>query len=280
MKKNTLLLSLLLLLSSASAYSKVLIWDIGDVLYKTSEYGVARSIGLSHFIGYALFSWQNPKNIKPVLFDVLNQIPCSPIPEGIQACTSKGTALPPIMCHWQAGTLSGDEIIRRAERHIETLSQEGYFMSRRERQLILKTIYAMFDPYTLAENMYPIRSGLRLFHRCAHETNNDGTPRNYMIGLSNWDPTSFDIFYDLNESALSHFDKLFVSGKTGLIKPRKAAYEDLIKRLKLNPKDCLVIDDQEVNLKAAQELGFETFHVRRRNYRDLQHVLINCGALS
>ena len=138
----------------------------------------------------------------------------------------------------------------------------------------------MFDPYVLADNMDPIRPGIRLFRRCAHAANPDGTARNFLIALSNWDPASFDIFYDMNQSTLSHFDELVISGKTGLIKPRKAAYQDLIKRYKLNPKDCLVIDDQAVNLKAAKELGFETFLVRPGNYRELQRILTKNGAIS
>lgn len=279
MKLRSLLLTLLVICFSLSLSAKVLIWDIGGVLYKPSRFGIAQQVGLSNFLGYALFEWRNPKQLEPLVFEVLYEMECPALPDKTQAFTGNGIPLPPIMCHWQAGTISGEQIIDRTDAHIAALAEREFFISRREQNLIRRLIYTMFDPYVLAENMYPIRPGVRLLRNCAHAVGPDGGPRNYLIALSNWDPASFDIFYDIYEKDLSHFDELVISGKTGLIKPRKQAYQDLITRYNLDPQECLVIDDQEINLEAAEELGLNTFHVHRRNYRELRNVLIEFGAL-
>ena len=267
------------LISTPFIQAKVLIWDIGDVLLETSRFGMGRSVGLSHFISYMLFDWKSPR-IEPILFDVLDTMDCPELPDSIQAFTKDGIPMPPIMCHWQAGTISGKEIVAQAEKHLDTLFDAGYFVSCREMRLIDKTIRSMFDPRTLATNMSPLWSGIRLLKECAHEYNEDGTPRNILIALSNWDPSSFKIVKELHPDIFDHFDHIVISGDTGRIKPRKAAYEHLIKTFKLTPSACLVIDDQAVNLDAAQELGFETFHVYKRNYRTLRQCLYSCNALS
>lgn len=278
MKLHYLLLGVLLAFTVPVLKAQVIIWDLGGVLFKTNRFGVGRSVGLFNFMSYCLFDWKSPK-IEPLLFDVLDMMDTPPLPDSTRAYTGEGVLLPTIMCHWQAGTISGPEIVSRSRSHIEHLYRSGYFISRRERRLVEKTIHTMFDPYTLAYNMSPIKQGLRLLMECAHEMHENGTPKNYLIALSNWDTLSFDIFHELYYALFSHFDKLVISGDTGLIKPRKAAFMQLITSNKLKPHECLFIDDQLVNIEAAKQCGFQTFHVHNGNYRELRRTLVKLGAL-
>jgi len=273
-------LALLGLLSSIqpTVQSKVIIWDIGEVLYTTNRFGVARSIGLSHFLSRLFFDWKHP-NITPLLFDLLEHIPCQPLPDNARLHDKDGTALAPVQCHYQAGTMSRKEIFDSARDTIDRLEFEGYFYSERERILCEKALLHMFDPQTLAYNTGPIPAGLRLLTECAQEVDAYGIRQNKLIALSNWDTESFDLFYHLNEGYLSLFDALHISGKTGLIKPRAAAYLQLIEIHGLNPRDCLVIDDLESNLTVARSLGFNTFRIQGANYRELRNELIAFGAL-
>ncbi len=278
MKKYSAVLPFLLLLSS-SLHSKVIIWDLGGVLFGRSRLKMAHSIGIGEFLGYWLFDGKSPfTHIEPLIFDILQQIPCSPLPETAGACNKNGRPFPPIMCHWQAGTLSGTEICRLATFHIERLSQEGYFVSRRERRLIEKTIEGMFNPAVLSRCMRPLRGATRVFKECAHACTENGSQRNINIALSNWDPDSFAFLKSRYPFTFSHFDHLVISGNCGYIKPWKSIYQHLIQTCKLNPTDCLFIDDQEENLVAARELGFSTY-LMKGNYRELRRVLVDFGAL-
>ena len=278
MKKHSLLL-LLVLGIATTTYSKVLVWDLGGVLFSSSRMKIASSIGISRFLGYWFLDGKNPfTQVEPRLFDVLSHIPCPPLKEGQNACSKSGRSLPGVMCHWQAGTMSGADIAAGSKKVIERLDQEGYFISRRERMLIDKTIEGMFNPSLLASSMRPIRMTSRIFRECAHEINPDGTQRNINIALSNWDPDSFAILKSRYSFTFSHFDHLVISGQCGYIKPWKSMYEHLIKTHKLNPSECLFIDDQEENLLQAKKLGFNTYHMKG-NYRELRRVLIEFGAL-
>ena len=278
MKKYTLLL-LLILSYAGTTFSKVLIWDLGGVLFRPSRMKIASSIGISKFLGYWFLDRKNPfTQVEPLLFDVLSHIPCPSLPETIRACTKHGKPFPTAMCHWQAGTMSGRDIVAQSKKIIETLNEQNYFVSSRERTLIEKTIEGMFDPLLLAKSMSPMRRTSRIFRECAHEANPDGTQRNINIALSNWDPDSFNSLKSFYSFTFSHFDHLVISGLSGYIKPWKSTYEYLIKTHNLNPSECLFIDDQKENLLQAEKLGFNTYHMIG-NYRELRRVLIEFGAL-
>ncbi len=278
MKLRSLLLSIFLGFT-CSTYSKVVIWDLGGVLFSRSSMRMASSIGLSKFLGYLFLDRRNPfTQVEPLLFDVLSKMPCPPLKESMNACKKNGKPLPNIMCHWQAGTISGAEIVKRSKGLIKSLDQEGYFISRRERVLIERTIEAMFNPSLLIDCMRPMRRTTRVFKDCAHEINEDGSLRNINIALSNWDPDSFALLRSRHSFTLSHFDHFVISGQCGFIKPWKSIYEYLIKTYKLTPSECIFIDDQEENLIAAEKLGFNTY-LMKGNYRELRRVLIEFGAL-
>ena len=53
------------------------------------------------------------------------------------------------------------------------------------------------------------------------------------------------------------FDVLVSSGGSGLLKPDKEIYLLICEKLGLSPRECLYIDDSEVKLNAAKDLGME-----------------------
>lgn len=57
---------------------------------------------------------------------------------------------------------------------------------------------------------------------------------------------------------LSWFDGTVVSGREGVAKPEPAIFTRLLDRFDLPPRTTLMVDDTEVNLDAASELGMGT----------------------
>lgn len=278
MKLRSIALSLLLSIASACK-AKVVIWDLGGVLFGPSRMKMASSIGISRFLGYWFFDRKNPfTQLEPLLFDVLAHVPCPAISQKNPPCNNHGRPFPPIMCHWQAGTMLGTEITQRCKKTVTKLAANGYFVSKRERTLIEKVLEGMFDPDMLAHSMRPLRRNMKLFIDCAHELNDDGTLRNTNIALSNWDPESFVKLQSRFPYTFSHFDHQIISGQCGHLKPWQSTFEYLIHTYKLTPSECIFIDDQLENIKAAQAAGFATYHMRG-NSRELRNVLIEFGAL-
>src|SRR5271169_220159 len=54
------------------------------------------------------------------------------------------------------------------------------------------------------------------------------------------------------------FDYVIESAKIGLRKPDARIYQMMVETLKVNPKNCVYLDDLGVNLKPARELGMTT----------------------
>lgn len=76
-----------------------------------------------------------------------------------------------------------------------------------------------------------------------------------IYGLTNWSAETFPMLLDAC-GFVQQFDDILVSGEEGLIKPDRTIYELLLKRYKLQAQECVFIDDNSDNVKAAQELGF------------------------
>ena len=64
-----------------------------------------------------------------------------------------------------------------------------------------------------------------------------------------------------------------ISADVKIIKPTKAIYELLLKRYKLNVKECLFIDDNLDNVVSAEKIGIKSIHLK--NIDDLSLELKN-----
>jgi putative hydrolase of the HAD superfamily len=63
------------------------------------------------------------------------------------------------------------------------------------------------------------------------------------------------IFEARHREWLAHFSALTYSCEIGVAKPDPRAYEIVAERLGVAPGDCLFLDDREVNVLAAREVG-------------------------
>jgi putative hydrolase of the HAD superfamily len=57
------------------------------------------------------------------------------------------------------------------------------------------------------------------------------------------------------------FDHVIESAKIGLRKPDPRIYQLMVETLKVNPKNCVYLDDLGVNLKPARDMGMTTIKV-------------------
>ncbi len=80
-----------------------------------------------------------------------------------------------------------------------------------------------------------------------------------------------EIFYDYFPKfmALEYFDGIVVSADIHIIKPDKKIYEYLLAKYRLEPEECLFIDDVEENIEGAKRAGMQGV-VFRNNYDDIK----------
>ncbi len=264
---------LFFLLCCYSCSSKVLMFDLGDVLFEQSHFGVARSVGLLKFFSYSLLDHQSP-DIQPLLFDVLDT--CSPQRDSDpdqMICAPNGEPLPQVMCDWLTGTIAPRDFISKAHKKIDMFPD---FVSYREEDLVRSVVTSMADPYILINNTRPIKAGVQLLRDCAAYRDENGN-RHTLIVLSNWDPYSFELLYDRYLNLFNLFDHIIISGHIGLAKPHHACFKHVLDTLHLNPDDCYLIDDQEGNIKAAEQCAMHGLRLNHKNYRALRKQLKHEG---
>ncbi|MCX8473133.1 MAG: HAD family phosphatase [Sediminibacterium sp.] len=88
--------------------------------------------------------------------------------------------------------------------------------------------------------------------------------------LSNNNPVAYPYLMEKFETTFGYefnhlFKDTFYSHFLGEMKPHPEIFNILIKKTGINPTETLFIDDTEVNLKTALQLGFQVFHYDQNN---------------
>lgn len=78
----------------------------------------------------------------------------------------------------------------------------------------------------------------------------------HIYGLTNWAAETFNMVKDMYP-VLSLMEGIVVSGEEKVIKPSPEIYRILLERYALKPSECVFIDDNENNVKAAEALGIK-----------------------
>jgi FMN phosphatase YigB (HAD superfamily) len=252
-----------------------LIWDLGNTLFRVSKMGMAQEIGFSDFALYKLWDHKDPIEIQKIAFKIMADLKK-------QTCThavpkNGELEIPALMCDWFIGDCTGNTICDQVNKKIEELDKKQFFFNEREKRLVTETLHVMLDPQKLAENMKPVKQAIRLLSECCALTDKMGKPLHKQFILSNWDPESFDYLYDSKhgKKVFNFFnpEHIVISGDIGLLKPNPAIYQYMIDVYKLDPKKCIVIDDQQENIDAARAIGMTALLLQDFDYKTLRNQL-------
>jgi putative hydrolase of the HAD superfamily len=75
----------------------------------------------------------------------------------------------------------------------------------------------------------------------------------------------------------AEFDRHFISHLTGLIKPDPDAFEDVVRSFGCTPGEVLFLDDNLLNVEAAQNIGMRA--IRVRGPAEVQRALTDFGII-
>ncbi len=79
-----------------------------------------------------------------------------------------------------------------------------------------------------------------------------------VYGLTNWSHETIHVAYE-RYPFFSLFDGIVVSGFEKMLKPDPRLYQILLERYGLNPSECVFLDDNQINVDAANALGIKAF---------------------
>lgn len=238
---------------------KAIVWDLGGTLFKVDALSLVKKIGFRPIVE-ALVA--NPVKLYRLFWQVLEE--ACPDNDDNTVCMPNGKKAPRLYCEVMAGRLTPGQAKKRAFNAIAHLTREGVITSANEVRLLAKGIMLMFDAATTAASMKPIKAHAKLLEKCAQATDSNGE-KNKLYILSNMDSELFDHLYNNEKNAgiFKHFDRenIVISAHIGLLKPQKEIFEYVTSTYHLDPEECILVDDQEENIGAAQECGWQTIKI-------------------
>ena len=228
----------------------VFIFDMEGVLVRRSIRRVIWEVGPLNFIG--LF---NHLRLDDLVLDFLDQI--VPYDNSIPEVTHNGRRMSAFLVLWLQGKLSHAQAIELIEKAYTRL--RSAVDSSRKIALVKEIAVALVTPDRFARMMEPVPKGVKLLKKCYRSKHSDGSKKNRIFILTNWDSDSFKLM--LADSEFSDFldmcDGIMVSADVQLVKPQKEIFENLFERFDIDPENELTvyIDDNPQNILAAQKLG-------------------------
>ncbi len=244
------------------SHYKTVVFDLGGVLFSTN------SATKNNLILYTLMS--NPTllyhlinfDTKAEYFKLLHQIPA----ESNLTMHHQSEPMPQIMVDWQIGLITPKELKEKVINHIQQSNHSVPIQN-----LCMTIAEFMFTPQTLAHSQISIRSMVRL----AKELKHAGYK---LFALSNWDEYSFQIMKEQHPEIFELFNGIVISGEEKIGKPSSEFYQKLIEKYKLNPSECIFIDDEIINIQTAQEIGFQSIVCNKPT--QVMQELIDLGILT
>ncbi len=241
-----------LALSVHQAHGAHIIFDLNGVLISSNYEQALHQFGLTkkEFLWYIL-TGNSPRTRMFQLFDALQpHLPGQP-----PACDEHGTLLPQLMLDWQQGTFAPEQIREQTLTYCAT--HPNFFSSTLEKKIITRMMSTMFTPEKFACMQQWNPEGLALVHECKKHGHT-------LYILSNWDAQTFAVMYTnpYFKTVFDLFDGIVISGAIHMIKPDPAIYQHLLTRYALDPAQCIFIDDQLVNVRAARTEGIYSIWCR------------------
>jgi HAD superfamily hydrolase (TIGR01509 family) len=88
--------------------------------------------------------------------------------------------------------------------------------------------------------------------------------KKYKLGIINNGTRLTFPYFDSKFHLSERFDAILSSGAEGVRKPEPGIYLRAARRLDVQPRDCLFMDDSEANIRGAQQAGMQTVLWRNR----------------
>lgn len=248
-------------LLTSSLQSKTIVFDFHGVLVEHSKWAMADFLGKFNCLMY-------PDDLHARFNAFLETL--EPHPTVCYTLEGKTKCLPKIMVEWQKGEKTSQQALAVMQKHMN--AQKDFFQSKLEKELMGLVCEAMM-PENLSKVIIPVDEMVRLLEEIKRLTDEKGNKLHKIIGLTNWDKESFKLISQEKKfkRLFDCFEKVFVSGEIGMVKPEEAIYKHVLKECKVQAKDCIFIDDQQENINAAKRIGIDT--ICHKDYQTTRKLL-------
>lgn len=239
------LLLLFLIITWAESQVKSIVFDLNGVLFFNKTSFQIKRLGLLSLALYTMKGLNNPFKIKNRLFALLNEAFIAPLNQNtVLARDEKGNVLPYVIDAWLDGTMQSHTIITQFKEYL--LNNKNLKII--EKKIFYRLALMIFDPSLFAQAQVVSHEGIE-----AVKTLKKSGYKLYV--LSNWPQDSFGLIKEQHKDLFDQFDGILISGECHINKPNPRIYQKLLTQFNLSPHETVFIDDQQINVIAAQQCG-------------------------
>lgn len=231
--------------SIPSQKKHTIIIDLTNVLFKENHNEFAKKIGYGTLASYAFTHWKSPGYR---CLDMLAAISNEQSQKPHVTLTLKGRIMPKCIVELQEGTKNCSCVKAEVAQCIETLNKAKFFSSNKEKNLMLAIMNLILDPQFIASMMEPIKQTVQLTQKLK-------SAGHTIILFANAPGELFEPLQKKYPDIINLFDATIISSHVKKIKPEQNMFDHLFITHNLNPVDCIIIDDLEATVKAAEKLG-------------------------
>lgn len=256
-----------------------IIWDAGFTLTAVDKKRMAFEMLKSPKTVWAMLRYgATPARMRQWMFDVLMQYngpQPAETPERKHLKDEQGTALPQFMAYtWFCTQKSTEEILELINQAVGQWDP-GYLVPIAKRDLVRTMMHIAFGK--LGNNTKAIPAAVALVKKYQKEGF-----KQYI--LSNFSREEFEIMQKtpVNQELFSFIpnEHIVTSGHCGFAKPHYAIFEYFLEKYHVQPHECVFIDDQIENVRAARACGIHAIHLQKGNYLQVQEELDDMLCLS
>ncbi len=222
-----------------------IIMDLTNVLFKENHNEFAKKIGYGTLASYAITHWKSPGYR---CLDMLAAMSNEQSQKPRIILTLKGRTMPQCIVELQTGVKNCSHVKAEIEQCIETLNEAKFFSSNKEKNLMLAIMNLILDPQSIASMMEPIKHSVQLVQKLKSAGYS-------LILFANAPNELFEPLQKKYPDIINLFDGVIISSQVKRIKPEQSMFHHLFTTHNLNPLDCIIIDDLEATVKAAEKLG-------------------------
>lgn len=254
--------------NTAAPKNQAIIIEVTNVLFKENTSALIRKIGLGSVLGYAITHWKNPGD---VCLDMLEHMSKEPGQAASTRLTYKDRVMPRCVVEWNCGQKCNQELRKEVVAYIQKLDKEKYFSSQREKDIVYRILELVFNPEELHDVAQPISQVVRMIKQLKQ--------KGYKLyALSNIAQEPFEIMKKNHAELVELFDGIVISAQVKSIKPDAKMYNHLLDQYKLEPGNCIFIDNDKENVAAAKKLGMNA--IQYTTFKKVRSELKQLGVSS
>lgn len=233
--------------SPNSSQKQAIVFDLTNILFKEDQIGFAKKVGYATLASYTLTHWKSPGYR---CLDMLAAMSLQNEHKPHITITLKERILPRCLVELQEGKKNCAQARIEIAQGIEALDAARFFSTPKEKLLMITIMNLVLDPEVIAAITEPNKQAVQLAQKLKHAGHRlylfANLPDEFYASLRNEHP---DI--------ISLFDGIVISSQVKSVKPETAMFTELLTTHKLNPQECILIDDLPETISAAKKLGID-----------------------